>query len=71
MPRDMVEIRQYVIFIYKLEDFHINGSYRIRRGKLNSLFIVTAHMDFQTFSKFSDFIFNTLNTWHFEPHSPN
>ena len=43
----------------------------IRRGKLNSLFIVTARMDFQIFSKFSDFIFNTVNIlWHSEPHPP-
>ena len=41
-----------------------------RQGKLNSLLIVTACMDFQIIQKFSDFIFNTINIWHFEPHPP-
>ena len=43
----------------------------LRRGKLNSQFIVTARMDFQIFSKFSDFKCYTVNIWHFGPAPSN
>ena len=38
-----------------------------RPGKLNSQFIVTARMDFQIFSKISDFRLYTATIWHFSP----
>ena len=49
----------FVVFYLKLS---------VRQGKLNSLFIVTARMDFRFSQKFSDFIFNIVNIWQSEPH---